>query len=114
MDRYHPRHELFASLVEEVIGLRLSSMPSANGKRIGVWANSSDAIFLEDMGEGVAQMLGFLTSLCLAENQIFLVEELENDIHPEALKQLLGVIADRRTNNQFILTTISSCVTLDH
>ena len=41
------------------------------------------------MGEGVANIVGLLVDLCLAENKLFLIEEPENDIHPKALKGLL-------------------------
>jgi hypothetical protein len=62
------------------------------------------------MGEGVANLLGLIVDLCMAENKLFLIEEPENDIHPKALKKLLNLIAEKSANNQFIITTHSNIV----
>ena len=51
------------------------------------------------MGEGVTNILGLITDLCVAENNIFLIEEPENDIHPKALKALLDLIASKADAN---------------
>jgi hypothetical protein len=48
--------------------------------------------------------------LATAKNKLFLIEELENDIHPEALKQLLELIIEKSDGNQFIITTHSNIV----
>ena len=42
---------------------------------------------------------------------LFLIEELENDIHPKALKKLLKFIKEKSKYNQFIITTHSNIVT---
>lgn len=110
MDRHHPEHETFVELTEEVVRLDLSAIVSSGGKRVGMWVNAMERIYLEDMGDGIAQLLGFITNLCLAHGHVFLIEELENDIHPEALKLLLGVIEKRRGDNQFVLSTHNNIV----
>jgi len=63
------------------------------------------------MGEGVANMLGLITHLCIAKkSKIFLIEEIENDIHPKALKALLKLIAEKALSNQFFISTHSNIV----
>ncbi|WP_322756121.1 ATP-dependent nuclease, partial [Frankia sp. Cas3] len=110
MDVNHPAHRDFRSLVDEIINLPLSAVPSANGKQVGMWVNRHESIPLIAMGEGIPNMLGLITQLCLAKGHLFLIEELENDIHPEALKALLGVIERRVNQNQFIISTHSHIV----
>lgn len=63
------------------------------------------------MGDGVSCQLGLITDLCLADGHLFLIEELENDIHPEGLKTLLNVIVEKSRSNQFIISTHSNIVT---
>ena len=63
------------------------------------------------MGEGVINILGLIVELCLAENQIFLIEEPENDIHPRALKELLQLMIKKSNTNQFFISTHSNIVT---
>ena len=63
------------------------------------------------MGEGIANLVGLIVDLCVAENKIFIIEEPENDVHPEALKSLLELIISKSENNQFIISTHSNIVT---
>lgn len=107
---HHPHHKEFLSLIKDVIGLPLSSLPSLNGKKPGMWVRDNEPIYVESMGEGVLQMLGFLASLCSAQKNLFLIEEIENDMHPEALKSLLAVIERKASANQFILSTHNNIV----
>jgi len=67
--------------------------------------SNRDNIPLDMMGEGIANLLGLIVDLCMAENQLFVIEEPENDVHPKALKKLLNLIAEKSVNNQFIITT---------
>ncbi|MBI3234034.1 MAG: ATP-binding protein [Bacteroidetes bacterium] len=62
------------------------------------------------MGEGVANILGLIVDLCIADEKIFLIEEPENDIHPKALKTLLNLIIEKSTTNQFFISTHSNIV----
>ncbi len=110
MDQHHPQHEMFMTLVAEVINLKLSAVHSTNGKRVGMWISSTEAIYLEDMGAGIAQMLGLIVNICLAEDSLFLIEELENDIHPEALKLLISAIERNRHKNQYVISTHNNIV----
>jgi predicted ATP-dependent endonuclease of OLD family len=87
------------------------STPSKKGKKAAYTVKNIDSIPLDAMGEGVANLLGFIVDLCIAEDKLFLVEEPENDIHPKALKGLLKLIAEKAGNNQFVITTHSNIVT---
>jgi hypothetical protein len=80
------------------------------GKQVGMWVSGTEWIPLTAMGDGVGQMLGLIVQLVLAKDKLFLIEELENDMHPEALKALLSVIQSRSNNNQFVLSTHSNIV----
>lgn len=66
---------------------------------------------IEAMGEGVSSQLGLIADLVMADGNLFLIEEPENDIHPDGLKTLLNVIVDKSRTNQFIVTTHSNIVT---
>ncbi len=110
MDVNHPRHAEFMTLVSEVINLPISAIASPGGKQVGIWVNESEWIRIEQMGDGVSQMLGLITQLCLAREKLFLIEEIENDIHPEGLKALLRVITERSHDNQFVISTHNNIV----
>src|SRR3954447_6636125 len=109
-DVNHPMNKDFRELVDEVIGLPLSAIASGGGKQVGMWVNATERIWLSQMGDGVSQMLGLICQLCMADGKLFLIEELENDIHPEGLKALLRVIEQRSGANQFVLSTHSNLV----
>ena len=64
------------------------------------------------MGDGVAQMLALIADLLRAENKVFIVEELENDLHPHAIRALLDLAIEscRSRGNQFFISTHSNVV----
>ena len=105
-----PAYNEYRKACEEIIGFNISTTQSNNGKKAALIVGNRSHIFLESMGEGVANLLGIIVNLCMAENQIFLIEELENDIHPQALKALLRLIEKKSANNQFIISTHSNIV----
>ncbi len=107
----HPAYEAYKSACESIMGFFVSTFQTVNGKQAGMLINNFDGIPLEAMGEGVANLVGIIVDLCLAENKLFLIEELENDIHPKALKQLLEVIIQKSQTNQFVISTHSNIVT---
>lgn len=59
----------------------------------------------------MSNLLGIICDLCLAENKIFVIEEIENDVHPKALKGLLKLIERKSATNQFFISTHSNIVT---
>ncbi|WP_405536421.1 AAA family ATPase [Streptomyces sp. NBC_00075] len=101
----------YEALCNNVLGFRISSYASAGGQQAGIPVGRFDHIPIESMGEGVSSMLGLIADLCMGDGNLFLIEEPENDIHPESLKTLLRVIVDKSKNNQFIVTTHSNIVT---
>ncbi|MFF7985470.1 ATP-dependent endonuclease [Streptomyces sp. NPDC007901] len=100
----------FFQLVNRLLGLNLGAIPVDNGQLVGFNVGKLGTITIESMGEGVAGILGLITDLCAAENNLFLIEEPENDIHPQGLKDLLDVIIEKSETNQFIVSTHSNIV----
>lgn len=96
----------------DILGFPVTAIYSDSGKKAAYLLNSSKgiSISLDSMGEGVPNLIGLIVELCLAEDKLFLIEELENDIHPEALKKILKLISEKSYTNQFIITTHSNIV----
>jgi predicted ATP-dependent endonuclease of OLD family len=106
----HPNEQEYTQLCKSVLGFRVSSFASPSGHQAGILVGKDNHIPIEDMGEGVSSLLGLITDLCVADKKLFLVEELENDIHPEGLKAMMQVIMEKSSNNQFIISTHSNIV----
>jgi len=106
----YPGSEQFAELCKRLLGMSLGTVMVENGQLVGFTVGRLGSITIESMGEGVSSLLGLITDLCVAEGQLFLIEEPENDIHPEGLKALLDVIIEKSANNQFIVSTHSNIV----
>ncbi len=110
----HQFHKEFTTACNEILGFPIGSVSSAsnnNEDKLGLLVKH-DTIYLESMGDGVANILGLL-SILYSENEgrkLFLIEEIENDIHPEALKKLLNVILEKSNDHQFIISTHSNIV----
>lgn len=110
-DPNFPKHKEYREACINILGYPISATQSENGKKIGLTVDAFNTIPIEAMGEGVPNVLGLIADLCLAENQIFLIEELENDIHPKSLKGLLNLIISKSSTNQFFISTHSNIVT---
>ena len=107
---YQPAYSEYIKACDEIIGFRVSTFNSNNGKKAGYIIRNEDNIPIDMMGEGIASLLGLIVDLCRVENKLFIIEEPENDIHPKALKKLLDLIAIKSTTNQFVITTHSNIV----
>jgi predicted ATP-dependent endonuclease of OLD family len=103
----------YEELCKAVLGFRISVHAAEDGvgQQAGIPVGSFGYIPIESMGEGVSSQLGLITDLCMANGNLFLIEEPENDIHPEGLKTLLNVIVEKSKTNQFIVSTHSNIVT---
>ncbi|WP_432021111.1 ATP-dependent nuclease [Streptomyces sp. 1222.5] len=101
----------YTRLCKEVLGFRIGTYASDGGSQAGISIGHFDHVPLESMGEGVSSLLGLITDLCMGDRNVFLIEEPENDIHPESLNSLLRVIVEKSESNQFIVTTHSNIVT---
>ncbi len=62
------------------------------------------------MGDGVPNIVGLLADLALSRDKLFLLEELENDLHPTALKTLRDLVVESSEHNQFVVSTHSHIV----
>jgi predicted ATPase len=109
--QFQPAYDEYVQACDEILGFRITCTASPDGKKGAYIVKNLDHITLDAMGEGVANLLGLIVDLCIAENKLFLIEEPENDIHPKALKKLLGLISKKSAQNQFIITTHSNIVT---
>jgi hypothetical protein len=103
----------YDALCKALLGFRISvhAAEDGAGQQAGIPVGSFGYIPIEYMGEGVSSQLGLITDLCMARGNLFLIEEPENDIHPEGLKTLLSTIIEKSTTNQFIVSTHSNIVT---
>lgn len=105
-----PKYEFYKKACEEILGFVVSSIPSDNGQRPGAYMPNLERLYIDQMGEGVANIVFLLSNLAVSENKIFLIEELENDLHPKALKALLNLIIESAKTNQFFISTHSNIV----
>jgi predicted ATPase len=106
----HPAFSLFSQKCLEILDLPISTFASANGKSTGLITDSFSGISINAMGSGTIHVVALIEYLCVAENKLILIEELENDLHPTALKKLLEFIIEKSSSNQFVISTHSNIV----
>lgn len=107
----YPAYSEYKEYCSQILGFSVSCSLSSNGQQAGIIVSNNENIPLDEMGEGTTNILGLLVDLCIAKNKLFVIEELENDIHPKALKALLDLIIRKSEQNQFIISTHSNIVT---
>lgn len=107
---FQPANSQYLKACDDILGFRISSLAKGAGKQSVYFVNNLDHIPITSMGEGIANILGLITDLCVADDKIFLIEEPENDIHPKALKGLLNLIVEKSLTNQFFISTHSNIV----
>ncbi len=105
-----PAYERYAQVCDEILGFLVTTTSSGEGKKAALVIDNQHEILVDRMGEGVANLLGLIVDLCIAEDRLFVIEEPENDIHPAALKTLLSLISEKAASNQFIISTHSHIV----
>ncbi len=108
--QYRLGNEQYIRACKSILGFEISTNASPNGKRGVYFVHDQEYIPLTAMGEGVTNIIGLITDLCVAKNKVFLIEEPENDIHPTALKSLLNFIIEKSDSNQFFVSTHSNIV----
>lgn len=107
----HPKHTQFIQNVDEILGFRIGVIPHGeNQSNTGIFVGDNTVIPIDSMGEGVVNILGLIVMLLTEDRKLYLIEELENDIHPKALKKLLELILLKSENNQFVISTHSNIV----
>jgi AAA15 family ATPase/GTPase len=108
----HNKYHQFLSLTKDILGFDIGVVPyRENDVNTGVFVKgNTERITIEQMGEGVVNILGLIVMLLTENRKLYLIEELENDIHPTALKKLLQLIIDKSADNQFVISTHSNIV----
>ncbi len=107
----HPKSRQFLTQVKDILGFNIGVIPHGeNQSNTGIFVNDSTVIPVDSMGEGVVNILGLIVMLLTEDRKLYLIEELENDIHPQALKKLLNLILEKSANNQFVISTHSNIV----
>lgn len=104
-------HAQYARSCRDILGFVVTAVPSVSGQRPGVYLPDMRTIPIEQMGEGVPNIVGLLADLALSRGKLFLLEEPENDLHPSALKALLDLVLESAEHNQFVVSTHSHIVT---
>lgn len=110
----YPERENFINTTKSMINFIVSSYASKvhnHGFEAGIIVDKYNSIPLSLMGTGITNALTIVNDLCMADNNLFLIEELENDLHPKLLKKLLELIIEKADKNQFIISTHSNIVT---
>lgn len=107
---YHPSFASYNQACEEILGFTVTGVNSTNGMLPGVFLPNRDHIFIESMGDGVPHIVGMLADLALHQEKLFLIEEIEDGLHPAALKALLRLILESSSRNQFVVATHSNIV----
>lgn len=105
-----PRHSRYFDSCKAILGFQVTAIPSVNGHRPGIYLPDQQTLYLDQLGEGVANVVALLADLAISDGKLFLIEEPENDLHPQALKALLDLILDSSQTNQFVISTHSNIV----
>lgn len=105
-----PEYERYSTACKDILGFVVTAIPSANGQKPGVYLPNRETIPIEQMGEGVPNIVALLADLALSKGKLLLIEEPENDLHPKALKALLDLILLSSEYNQFVISTHSNIV----
>ncbi|OIN61158.1 ATP-dependent nuclease [Arsenicibacter rosenii] len=100
----------FLELCNKVLGFELGMNQDEIGKQVIYFIDDNYNIPLPFMGEGVANILGLLVDIAHSNGKVFIIEEPENDIHPQALKALMEIIIENSNKNQFFISTHSNIV----
>lgn len=105
-----PTYEQYARSSKDILGFVVTNIPSPNGQRPGIYLPSQETLPIDQLGEGVPNIVQMLVNLTSSKGKIFLIEEPENDLHPQALKALLDLIIASSNDNQFVISTHSNIV----
>ena len=107
-----PGYDLYSNACKEILGIQIANAPNPLGQLPSMYLPDRTAISIEQMGDGVPSVLFLLSQLATSKRKVFLIEELENDLHPKALKALLDLVVQSAQvdENQFIISTHSNIV----
>lgn len=109
-DPTFPAFKAYEKACKEILGFVVTAIPSNKGHLPGAYLPNKSWLSIDQMGEGVPNIVSLLAELALSEGKLFLIEELENDLHPKAIKALLDLITISSKSNQFVISTHSNIV----
>ena len=102
---------------EKILGLVVEPLKFGDGELPGIAVEKSEndpraPVFIHEMGAGVQQLVLLIHLFCRRSNNVFLIEEPENDLHPAAQRELSELMREsaKRRNNQFVVSTHSNVV----
>lgn len=106
----HFDHEAFKAAVKDIVGIQITTTGHPQGKQAGFYFDRDTFIPIERMGEGISEMVGLIVELCTERDKVFIIEEPEANLHPEALKSLLSLVRTASEHNQIIIATHSNVI----
>jgi hypothetical protein len=106
----HPDNPAYSRACKEILGFDVGVVASNNGQLPGRYLPGGGSVAIGQLGDGVLQIASFLADIVGSKGKLFLIEEPEIDLHPAALKVLLGLIVTRSASNQFVISTHSGIV----
>lgn len=106
----YPAHEQYSAACRAILGFVVTAIPASSGQLPGVYIDDDETLAIDQMGEGIPNIVQLLVCLVTSKGKLILIEEPENDLHPQALKALLGLVADSAQSNQFVISTHSNIV----
>lgn len=86
-----------------------------DGFEILIWPdgaadNRQLALTLNECGTGISQILAIFAIVSTHNKSIIIVDEINSFLHPQAVKDLLSILASEYADNQYIISTHSSDV----
>lgn len=108
MSPYDDDAATFRKMCREVTGLDIVTYPSHNGKQLGARIGPNSYLPILELGDGVMQLVGLIAALCVHKGKIIVIEDVESDLHPEALKLVIDQIRVSSEYNQFFISTHSN------
>jgi predicted ATPase len=106
----HPDHRDFAAALADVVGIEITTRGHPGGKHAGFYLNRDTFIAIEEMGDGITELVAMIVELVTERGKVFVIEEPEANLHPKSLKALLGLIKRSSAHNQFLISTHSNIV----
>jgi predicted ATPase len=107
----HSKYDEFISLTRDILQFDIGPIPYRdNEMNTGSYVTDSAMIPVDQMGDGVINILGLLVVLLTSDKKLYLIEEPENDVNPAALKKLLDLVIKKSEQNQFVISTHSNIV----
>ncbi|MCX6152566.1 MAG: AAA family ATPase [Candidatus Kapabacteria bacterium] len=105
------QHDEYIEVCHKIFGKEILPHQIRDGKILGLTiGDDNNFVDIKNMGDGTIHILGLIYYLVTAKDKIFIIEEIENYLHPKALKDLLEIIKVKSKSNQFFITTHSNIV----